>query len=77
EEGKFTEVLIKGVGLPVYAISTKAASFPTIKIPNYDDFTPYLELAMGWNILIEIGLRNKINIDQPKRARKIGNEFME
>jgi glucosamine--fructose-6-phosphate aminotransferase (isomerizing) len=36
---------------------------------------PYVYLAAGWNVLVEIGLSLGINLDKPQRARKIGNEF--
>ena len=77
EEEKFTEVLIKGVGLKVNAISTKETSFPTMIIPEYGDFTNYIELAAGWNLLVEIGVSIGIDLDKPTRARKVGNEFIE
>ncbi|MFC1517193.1 SIS domain-containing protein [Candidatus Margulisiibacteriota bacterium] len=77
EEEKFKEVLQKGIGLSVFAIATKQTIFPTIIIPEFGDFNPYLELIVGWNLLVEIGLRNGIDLDKPARARKIGNEFLE
>jgi len=52
-------VLIKGIGLKVIAISTRKTIFPTIIIPEYGDFTNYLEIAAGWNLLAEIGNWNK------------------
>jgi glutamine---fructose-6-phosphate transaminase (isomerizing) len=76
EEEKFAEVLKKGVGLPVVAITHGGSSFPSFVIPAYDEFTPYIELAAGWNLLVEIGVRLGINLDKPVRARKIGNEFV-
>ena len=33
------------------------------------------EMAAGWNLLVETGLRLGVNIDKPERARKVGNEF--
>lgn len=59
----------------IISIAEEDTSFPTYKIPSYGDFTPYLELVAGWNLLVEIGLKNRINIDKPQRARKIGNEY--
>ncbi|MEW5816479.1 MAG: SIS domain-containing protein [Spirochaetota bacterium] len=76
EEEKFTEVLTKGVGLPVFAIASRKTSFPTIVIPEYGDFTSYIELAAGWNLLVEIGVTLGINLDKAERARKVGNEFI-
>ncbi|MBE3113264.1 MAG: SIS domain-containing protein, partial [Actinobacteria bacterium] len=56
EEEKYKKVLIKGIGLKVVAISTRKTIFPTIIIPEYGDFTNYLEIAAGWNLLVEIGI---------------------
>ncbi len=75
EEAKFKQVLEKGVGLNVVAISTRQTSFPTIIIPDSGYFTNYLELAAGWNLLVEIGLQLGVNLDKGTRARKIGNEI--
>lgn len=76
ELGKFEECLKKGVGLPLVAIaSVKAGPLPTIVVPKVGpDFDPYVQLAAGWNLLVEIGLANKVNLDKAQRARKIGNE---
>jgi glucosamine--fructose-6-phosphate aminotransferase (isomerizing) len=75
EEEKFAEVLVKGVGAKVDAISSRTTSFPTFVIPDDDGFSPYLQLAAGWNILVEGGVGCGINLDKPQRARKVGNEF--
>ncbi len=75
EEDKFSDVLIKGVGLSVSAIATRKTSFPTMVIPEYGDFTNYIELAAGWNLLVEVGIAAGIDLDKPERARKVGNEF--
>ncbi len=75
EEEKFQEVLEKGVGLPVIAIAARDTRFATLRIPSYDDFSPYLQLAAGWNLLVEIGVRLGIDLDRAERARKVGNEF--
>ncbi|MCG8570461.1 MAG: SIS domain-containing protein [Spirochaetes bacterium] len=77
EEEKFREVLAKGVGLNINAISSRKTSFPTFQIPDFGDFTTYLELAAGWSLLIEAGIKLGINLDKPERARKIGNELEE
>lgn len=71
---KLRECLEKGVGLTLIAISTKKLPIPTIQIPNVKNFGPYVQLAAGWNLLVEIGLANGIDLDTPVRARKIGNE---
>ncbi|MFP4374903.1 MAG: SIS domain-containing protein [Spirochaetaceae bacterium] len=76
-EAKFREVLQEGVGLAIVAIAARETSFPTIRIPAAaePDTAAYLELAAGWNLLIEAGVSRGINIDKPERARKVGNEF--
>ncbi len=75
EEEKFAETMEKGVGLKVIAISPRPTRFTTILIPDSGDFSPYTELAAGWNLLVETGLALGINLDKPTRARKVGNEY--
>ena len=75
EEAKIQKTLVEGIGMTVIAISSRNTSFPTLLIPDDGEFNPYLQLAMGWNVLIETALKLKIDLDHPKRARKIGNEF--
>jgi glucosamine--fructose-6-phosphate aminotransferase (isomerizing) len=76
EMEKFREVLVQGVGLTVVAIATHDTPFPTIRVPDARDLTPYVYLCAGWNLLVEIGLSLGINLDKPERARKVGNEFV-
>ncbi|MEI8348398.1 MAG: SIS domain-containing protein [Pseudomonadota bacterium] len=75
EEENFDRILQKGVGIKVVAISSRPTRFPTILIPEGEEFRAYLQLMAGWNLLIHIGLKLGINIDKPKRARKVGNEI--
>jgi len=72
---KFSQVLEKGVGLAVIAVSTDETPFPTLRVPDAGEMNPFVFLCAGWNLLIEIGLALGINLDQPARARKVGNEF--
>jgi glucosamine--fructose-6-phosphate aminotransferase (isomerizing) len=72
---KFEEVLVKGVGLNVVAIADRDTPFTTIKVPSAGEMTPYVYLAAGWNLLVEIGLGTGIDLDKAERARKVGNEF--
>lgn len=76
EEDKFKECLIDGVGLDIIAISKRNTIFPTIKIPDGGKYSDYVELAAGWNVLVETGLALGIDLDSPERARKVGNEFV-
>jgi glucosamine--fructose-6-phosphate aminotransferase (isomerizing) len=73
---KFREVLVKGVGLTVVAIADRPTPFLTIRVPPVGELTPCLYLCAGWNLLVEIGLRMKIDLDKPQRARKVGNEYI-
>ena len=81
EEQKFRECLVDGVGLEIAAISTGRTSFPTVVIPDAGDYRSYVEIAAGWNLLVEIGLALGIDLDKPERARKVilygsgGEEF--
>ncbi len=76
EVGKFKDVLVDGVGLTVVAIaSAEVDGLPTIVTPDAGEMNPYVFLAAGWNVLVEIGLALGINLDKAERARKVGNEF--
>ena len=73
---KFEDVLVKGVKLTVIAISSQSTPFPTIRIPDGGDLSGFVQMAAGWNLLVEIGIALGINLDKPERARKVGNEFV-
>ena len=81
EEEKFQKVLVDGVGMEVIAVASRDTRFTTVRIPDLgstpagDDMAPYVQLAAGWNLLVETGLALGINLDKPERARKVGNEF--
>lgn len=75
EEAKFKEVLVDGVGLTVCAVSSRETSFPTIMIQDTGPAAPYVRLAAGWNLLVEVGINGGIDLDKPARARKVGNEL--
>jgi len=76
EEGKFKECLVDGVGLEVMAIAARSGLFPTMRIPDAGPRQAYVELAAGWNLLVEIGVSLGIDLDKPQRARKVGNEYL-
>jgi glucosamine--fructose-6-phosphate aminotransferase (isomerizing) len=76
EMEKIRETLVKGVGLRVFAIAAEETIFPTMKVRDAGEFSAYVYLAAGWNILIEVGTALGINLDKPVRARKVGNEFV-
>lgn len=77
EEEKLTSVLKDGVGLALYAISGGVSTLSTVPIPTYGEFTPYIELAAGWSLLVEAGLHAGFDLDRTERARKVGNEVSE
>ncbi len=76
EEAKFKECLTDGVGMTVIALASRETSFPTIRIPDGGEYSDYVELAAGWNLLVEIGIALGIDLDKPVRARKVGNEYI-
>jgi glucosamine--fructose-6-phosphate aminotransferase (isomerizing) len=76
DRDKFMECIVKGVGVNVIAISDEKTDFPTIVIPQGRDYAEYLQLAAGWNILVETGIALGIDLDHPVRARKVGNEYI-
>lgn len=76
EEEKFNECLVKGVGMNIIAVSTRKTMFPTIIIPDGGQYAEYVQLAAGWNILVETGISLGIDLDKPTRARKVGNEYI-
>jgi glutamine---fructose-6-phosphate transaminase (isomerizing) len=76
DQDKFQKCIVEGVGVHVIAVSTKKTIFPTIIIPDGGEYAEYLQVAAGWNILVETGIALDIDLDHPKRARKIGNEYV-
>jgi len=76
EQEKFNECLVKGVGMNIIAVSSKKTRFPTIIIPDGGQYAEYVQLAAGWNILVETGISLGINLDKSTRARKVGNEYI-
>lgn len=76
EEAKFQEYLVRGVGMKIFAITSETSVFPSITIPDGGEYKEYIQLAAGWNLLVETGLALDIDIDKPVRARKVGNEFI-
>lgn len=77
EDEMIRSCLVEGVGMTVIAVADRETPFPTLRIPSGGDYRTYLELAAGWNLLVEIGLACGIDLDKPVRARKVGNEFAE
>lgn len=73
----FDRVLRRGVGLTVVAIASHPTPFPTLIVPDGGALAPYLHLAAGWNLLVEMGLARGVDLDHPARARKVGNEVQD
>jgi glucosamine--fructose-6-phosphate aminotransferase (isomerizing) len=76
EQGKFKECLVDGVGLAMMAIAARRGAFPTLLVPDAGRQQSYVEIAAGWNLLVEIGVGLGIDLDKPQRARKVGNEYL-
>ncbi|MEM9348101.1 MAG: sugar isomerase [Planctomycetota bacterium] len=76
QEAKFEEVLVKGVGMHIIAVSSRETRFPTIKVPDAGEYVGYVYLAAGWNLLVEMGIALGVDLDKPVRARKVGNAFV-
>jgi glucosamine--fructose-6-phosphate aminotransferase (isomerizing) len=76
DQDKFHECLVKGVGMNIIAVSAEKTMFPTIIIPDGGQYAEYVQLAAGWNILVETGISLGIDLDKPTRARKVGNEYI-
>ena len=75
ESAKFNEVLCDGVGLEIVTVGPVASGDCSVEIADAGEFSSYLELAMGWNLLVEVGMALDVDLDHPKRARKVGNEL--
>ena len=75
EQEKFDECLVKGVGISIISVSSHKTIFKDVIIPDGGEYSEYVQLAAGWNILVETGIALGIDLDKPKRARKIGNEY--
>lgn len=76
DRDKFLECLVKGAGVNVITISKEETMFPSVVIPDGGDYAEYIQLAAGWNILVETGIALGIDLDHPRRARKVGNEYV-
>ncbi|MFK7789342.1 MAG: SIS domain-containing protein [Phycisphaeraceae bacterium] len=76
QEAKFDEVLVKGVGVKIIAISSRDTRFPTIKVNDCGQYTGFAHMAAGWNLLVETGIALNVDLDKPVRARKVGNAFV-
>ncbi|MCU0471735.1 MAG: SIS domain-containing protein [Bacteroidales bacterium] len=76
DQNKFQECLVRGAGIHVISISKRKTIFPAILIPEAGQYDEYVQMAAGWNMLVETGISLGIDLDHPKRARKVGNEYV-
>ncbi|HEY1096665.1 MAG TPA: SIS domain-containing protein, partial [Alphaproteobacteria bacterium] len=70
---KIQSLIEQNIGLKIVAMASFDTPFPTIKLPALAGFHNYFQLMTGWNLLTATGLANGINLDQTRRARKLGN----
>lgn len=75
DHDKFMECIVKGAEVNVITISREKTIFPSIVIPDGGEYAEYLQLAAGWNLLVETGIALDIDLDHPRRARKVGNQY--
>jgi glucosamine--fructose-6-phosphate aminotransferase (isomerizing) len=71
---KFQERLGRGAGVDLVAIAHRETGVPTLVLPEAGDLNGFLQMAAGWNLLVEVGIRQGVNLDKPERARKVGLE---
>jgi len=71
EMAKYKDVLVGEAGMNVIAVSKDETPFPTIKIPSVEHYNEFIQLASGWNLLVEAGVSLSVNLDKPIRAHKV------
>lgn len=69
------KTVFDGAGVHVVAIAKEQTPFTTVVVPEAGEYQQYVDLCAGWNVLVEIGVADNINLDKPQRARKVGNEM--
>lgn len=70
---KFKQRLVDTVALKMFTISTGPTGLPGIVVPDAGAMNPFVFLAAGWNLLVEVGLALGVDLDKPQLARKVGN----
>jgi len=73
ELDKFEQRLVDTVGSKMFTISTTPMPLPGIVVPDAGAMNPFVFLAAGWNLLVEVGLALGVDLDKPQLARKVGN----
>lgn len=74
QEARYEKILGREVGAKLLAIASRETSFPTLRIPEAGRFAPFVELAAGWNLLVEAALSLGVDLDRPQRARKVADD---
>ena len=74
QESRYRKILGEEVGLNLFAIASRETAFPTLRIADAGVFDPYVQLAAGWNVLVEAALSLDIDLDKPERARKVADD---
>jgi len=74
QEPRYRKILGGEVGLHLFAIASRETAFPTLRIPDAGALNPYVQLAAGWNVLVEAALSLNIDLDKPERARKVADD---
>ncbi len=74
QESRYRKILGDEAGLKLFAISSRETEFPTLRIPDAGAFDTYVQLAAGWNVLVEAAISLEIDLDKPKRARKVADD---
>lgn len=69
------QTVFGGANVHVVAIAPEQTPFTTIVVPDAGEYQQYVDLCAGWNVLVEVAMSLGINLDKPKRARKVGNEM--
>lgn len=77
EYDKYKKSISDVAGIFMAAVATGETPFPTIRIPDVGDFNGFVQIAAGWNLLVEVGLSLNVDLDHPVRARKVGNELID
>ena len=69
----YHKYLAHNIGTQIIFISHHPQKLPSIIVPHCAGFDGYLGLVQGWKLLAEAGLQLGVDLDKPKRARKVGN----
>jgi glucosamine--fructose-6-phosphate aminotransferase (isomerizing) len=74
-EKQIGRILGERTGIRIAVIGSGDSPFPGFRHPDTGEANPFLQLAAGWVLLSLAGILSGIDIDNPVRARKVGNEY--